>query len=81
MQAYTTFQLTSAAVGARLKVMDFSDNSPYVAQLQRLGIVAGTELRVVRRAPLGGPIEIRLRGYSLALRPAEATALSVQIIE
>ncbi len=81
MQNDTPAKLKDASIGARLRVLQFHEDSPYVAQLQRLGIVAGTELRVVRRAPLGDPIEIRLRGFSLALRPHEADALTVQHIE
>ena len=33
------------------------------------------------RAPLGDPLEIRLRGYSLALRPSEADALEFEVVE
>ncbi len=76
-----TTKLIHAPIGARLQVVEFLQDSPYVDQLQRLGVVAGTELRIVRKAPLGDPIEIRLRGYSLALRPHEADALAVQHIE
>ncbi len=42
-----------------------------------MGLLPGTELRVVRRAPLGDPIEIRLRGYSLSLRKSEASGVTV----
>lgn len=73
--------LAEVAIGARLRVLNFTQESPYVAHLQRLGVVVGTELQVIRRAPLGDPIEVRLRGYSLALRPQEAQALAVQVIE
>ena len=74
-------KLTDTPMGARARVLEFVERTPYSAQLERLGLVAGTEFQVVRRAPLGDPIEIRLRGYSLAIRPHEAGALSVQIIE
>ena len=45
-----------------------------------MGLVPGTEVEVIRRAPLGDPIELRLRGFSLALRPAEADDLEVQLL-
>ena len=63
------------------RVLGYRADSPYVAQLQRLGLVPGTEIQVIRRAPLGDPMEIRLRGYSLALRPSEAAALELQAVE
>lgn len=47
----------------------------------RLGLIPGTELEVKRRAPLGDPIQIQFRGYSLVLRPAEAHHLLLEAIE
>jgi ferrous iron transport protein A len=42
-----------------------------------MGLVKGAEFKVVRKAPLGDPIEIELRGYRLTLRGAEADVLEV----
>jgi len=47
-------------------------------RLQDLGFVPGTPLVIRRRAPLGDPIEIELRGYRLCLRTAQLTALRVE---
>ena len=63
--------------GTRLQVVAYREDSAYVSQLQRLGLVVGTEFEVVRRAPLNDPVEIRFRGYSLALRTTEANAIEV----
>lgn len=46
-------------------------------RLLEMGLLPGTELEVVRRAPLGDPIEVRLRGYSLSLRETEASGVTV----
>ncbi len=43
-----------------------------------LGLIPGTVLTVKRFAPLGDPVEIRFRGFSLALRPSEARALELE---
>ena len=43
-----------------------------------MGLTKATQFTIVRRAPLGDPIEIRVRGFSLSLRKAEADALLVQ---
>ena len=77
-------RLIHAQPGVRLRVLGLSQHEEhhrYVQQVMRLGLTPGTTFRVVRRAPLGDPIEIRLRGYSLALRPHEADVLDVQVIE
>jgi ferrous iron transport protein A len=42
-----------------------------------MGLVRGTPVQFVRAAPLGDPIEIRVRGYSLSLRRQEAEAIIV----
>jgi ferrous iron transport protein A len=42
-----------------------------------LGLIRGTTVEVIRAAPLGDPIEIRLRGFMLTLRRAEAEHITV----
>ena len=49
----------------------------YRQQLLRMGLIKGTEFTVVRKAPLGDPIELELKGFRLTLRKAEADALEV----
>jgi ferrous iron transport protein A len=43
-----------------------------------MGLLPGTEVRLVRTAPLGDPLEIRLRNYSLSVRGSEAARISVR---
>jgi|GEM_PF-997697 ferrous iron transport protein A len=72
--------LSDFPLGSQLRVVGYAENSAYITQLQRLGLVPGTRLTIERLAPLGDPMQIRLRNFSLALRPSEATALLVQLI-
>lgn len=44
-----------------------------------MGITPGTEVLMVRRAPLGDPFEIKLRGYQLSLRKAEGDEVIVEV--
>ena len=60
------------APGDRVLVTGYREMTPYVERVRALGLVPGTSVEIRRRAPLGSPIEIRFRGFSLALRPAEA---------
>ena len=46
-------------------------------RLMEMGLLPGTRVRVVRVAPLGDPIELRVRNYSLSLRRAEAAKIVV----
>jgi Fe2+ transport system protein FeoA len=47
-------------------------------RLLEMGLLPGTLVRVVRRAPLGDPIELRLRNYSLSIRREEAALIEVE---
>jgi ferrous iron transport protein A len=42
-----------------------------------MGFCNGASVEVIRRAPLGDPIEFRLRGYSLSLREEQARHVTV----
>lgn len=47
-------------------------------RLLEMGFVSGTELRLVRTAPLGDPIQVEVRGYQLSLRLADARGILVR---
>ncbi len=49
----------------------------YRNRLLSMGLTPGTEFLVERRAPLGDPVEISLRGFRLSLRREEAAQLRV----
>ena len=67
--------LSDLNVGEQARVVGYTRGSGYAAQLMRLGLIPGTAFEVRRIAPLGDPVEIRFRGFSLALRPREAGCL------
>ena len=46
-------------------------------RLMEMGLLPGTRIEMVRRAPFGDPLEIRLRGYLLSLRSADAAEVSL----
>lgn len=46
-------------------------------RLLEMGILEGTEIEVIRLAPLGDPIEIGLRGYRLSIRRSEAERIEI----
>ncbi len=50
----------------------------YRQKLLAMGLTPGTEFSVTRYAPMGDPVEIKVRGFSLSLRQAEADALLVE---
>jgi len=42
-----------------------------------MGVIPGIGIKVIKTGPFGDPIEVRLRGYSLAMRKNEAEAIEV----
>ncbi len=52
----------------------------YRQKLLSMGLLPGTEFKIIRVAPLGDPIELAVRGYALSLRRDEAGILQVEKI-
>ena len=65
-------KLSELAVGASAVVREFPKGGAAFIRLREMGLLAGTRLTLIRTAPLGDPIEIKLRGYHLTLRKSEA---------
>lgn len=70
--------LTEMRPGDTARVTGYRRDNSYTAQLLRLGLIPGTAIMVQRTAPLGDPMEIRFRGFSLVLRPSEAADLVLE---
>jgi len=73
--------LDGIEVGGQVRVVRVSGESMVRRRIMDMGIVKGTLIEVIRRAPLGDPVEFRLKGYSLSLRRNEASLIEVEIIE
>jgi ferrous iron transport protein A len=70
--------LRDLAVGCTGRVVGYEKSARgYKAKLLAMGLTPGTEFTIIRRAPLGDPIEIQVRGFNLSLRKDEANALFV----
>jgi Fe2+ transport system protein FeoA len=71
--------LSSLARGQRGKIYDFIEESDTCARLEEMGVTPGETVEVIRYAPLGDPIEIKIRGYLLSLRKEEANLIKVAL--
>jgi ferrous iron transport protein A len=70
--------LTSLQIGASGTVTEIKLPPEHKGRLLEMGLVAGTALQLVRFAPMGDPVEIKLRGYYLTLRRSDAEQILVQ---
>jgi Fe2+ transport system protein FeoA len=81
MALAATIPLTELRPGQRGRLVAPPAGEEPPRRLQDLGFVPDTTLEVVRRAPLGDPVEIELRGYRLCLRVAQLSGLRVHVEE
>ena len=71
----TLNQLLPGETGIVTKV---TGNGPLKRRIVDMGIVAGTTLQVQKFAPLGDPMEIKLKNFNLALRKSEAALIELE---
>lgn len=71
-------KLSSLALGASARVKDFPKTGNTFVRLREMGLLPGTTVTFVRAAPLGDPLEFKLRGYHLTLRREEAEQITIE---
>ena len=69
--------LRELPVGSTAKVVNVHGESAVTKRLMEMGVIPGTEIRVIKSAPFGDPIQVRILGYSLALRKNEAASIEI----
>jgi len=70
--------LTSLPLGSQAIVVEINLPPESRPRLMEMGLLVGTVVELVRFAPLGDPMEIKVRGYHLTLRKHEAEQILVQ---
>jgi Fe2+ transport system protein FeoA len=77
---YTSVKkLNELKKGDRGKVVKISGGGSVHQRLMDMGLISGSEVEMQGVAPLGDPIEIRVKGYNLSLRKSEAACISVEV--
>lgn len=64
--------------GGTARVVGMDLEGPVRNRLIEMGMTIGQQVTVRRKAPLGGPMSVELRGYHLALRLAEASRILIE---
>lgn len=74
--------LKNLAVGDLARIVGFDKSGKaYRKRLLAMGLTPGTQFRVTRFAPMGDPVEIKLRGFALTLRKDEAEVLLIEKLQ
>ncbi len=74
-------KLSELSVGASAVVREYPKTGNAALRLREMGLLVGTSIKLVRLAPFGDPIEIKVRGYHLTLRKSEAAEVVVEVLE
>lgn len=69
--------LTALPLGGKATVAEINLPPQNRPRLMEMGLLVGTSVELVRFAPMGDPVEIKVRGYNLTLRKHEAEQILV----
>ena len=73
-------KLSDLSAGASAVVRQYPKTGNAALRLREMGLLVGTQIKLVRLAPFGDPIEIKVRGYHLTLRKSEAADVLVEVL-
>ncbi len=74
------YPLSELQPGDKAIIRALPQDQLLATRLREMGLLSGTEITYVRKAPLGDPLEIKVRGYSLSLRSKDANLISIEKI-
>lgn len=72
--------LDRVAPGAKCRITRVQIKGPVRRRLMDMGVVSGAEIEVVRLAPLGDPMEIKVKDFLLSLRKDDAMFIAVEVV-
>lgn len=71
-------RLSEFAVGESGTILSVSGEGAVRRRLFDMGVTPGADVKLRKKAPLGDPVEMTIRGYELTLRKAEAACVEMQ---
>lgn len=66
--------------GQRARIVSLAGEPAVVQRLMEMGMLEGDEVEMLAIAPLGDPLEVRLRDYRLSLRREDASRVAVELV-
>lgn len=70
--------LSQLPVGSQATLLNYPRSGTAFLRLREMGLLPGTVITLLRIAPMGDPMEIKVRGYNLTLRKTEADHVMVE---
>jgi len=78
MELSASMTLAEMPIAGKGRVRGMSLPAENHRRMMEMGLTRGATFQVIRYAPMGDPIEIRVRGYHLSLRKSEAAGITVE---
>lgn len=72
--------LRDIPVGGSAKVIKLTGTGAVKRRIMDMGLTKGAEVKVVKVAPLGDPLQLNVRGYELSIRKDEAETVEVEAL-
>ena len=72
-------KLSDLSIGSTAIVREMPKQGSAFLRLREMGLLPGTTVQLIRTAPMGDPLEIKVRGYHLTLRKSEAAHVVVEL--
>jgi ferrous iron transport protein A len=79
-QTEAAMNLARLKPGQKGKITAIGAIGPLKRRLMDMGVLVGEEVKVVKVAPLGDPIEVTIKSYQLSLRKKEAEGIAVEVL-
>ncbi len=73
--------LDSLKQGQQARIVDITGDDAISVRLMEMGLTEGEGIELIGVAPLGDPMEFRVRGYRLSLRAREASRIQIELVD
>lgn len=81
MYICNVFSIDNLSIGESAKVLEVGGEKSLRMHFLDMGLIPGAEIKLIKRAPIGDPVEILVQGYSLTMRKSEASQIRVEPVE
>ncbi len=73
-------KIQEVPIGSKVQIKSYSQNNEFAIRLMELGLIVGTIVQIVRKAPFNGPIELQYSSTRLAIRPTVDFSIFVELL-
>ena len=72
------YEIDINQIGTIVKLDNHSDSK---LRLAEMGVMPGINIRLIKKTPLGGPIQVKINNYYLTFRKEDASLIYLEIVQ